>query len=622
MFQIKNGSDLPVAISGYALTGADADQFWVGSNDCPTPLFTGMSCTVSVDFRPTRTGPAGAELEVSHDGATQPLVQPLGGAGVPATLSVNPGSLDFGVVEVNRDQPSYGIWVQNTGGAPVALGPAFIDGPGANAFQIEGNGCGMLGTGQGCNLQVRFRPSDAVDYAAVLHLPSGNGDTPVPLAGTGGIRRITPDVEPLEFGSVDVGDGLNRTVTLRSTGNIPFQSIVVIPNGGDIGSFRVMTDDCSMVVIDPQKTCRLTVRFAPQAPGPAQAAITVIQGDGEPAVIHARGTGLQAAASVSPGGIDFGAQGPGTAGAPRPVTVTNQGTASLRVSGVTVGGTDAGAFTVAGETCTRAPVAPGGSCTVRVRFAPDGTGARSATLGVLTNDAAGIQTVTLTGEGSAAVGPLDTRAASVAFDWLPGLPSPYRAGRVDLGRARCVGATACTVRVQARLSTAGPLARRATATTVWTPGTGSRVSVAIPRSLRRAPTLLVATLRTTAAGRAAGTRIVRIPLVPGRRLGSLVASPPASRQAGPTLRLGSLWCVRGPGACTASAELTGATTSAAGTSQTVEVRALSRFAIRLSPSGAWRLAIRRPANLVGDEVNVLLRTSSGTVRSAIALGVR
>ena len=263
--------------------------------------------------------------------------------------------------------PSTGSGSRTPAALPSRSASPFIDGPGANAFQIEGNGCApTLGAGQGCNLQVRFRPSDAVDYAAVLHLPSGTGDTQVPLAGTGGIRRITPDVEPLEFGSVDVGDGLNRTVTLKSTGNIPFQSIVVIPNGGDIGSFRVMTDDCSMVAIDPQKTCWLTVRFAPQAPGPAQATITVIQGDGEPAVIHVRGTGLPGRGLGQPRRDRLRRAGPRHGRrAPAGHGDRTGGTASLRVSGVTVGGTDAGAFAVAGETCTRAPVAPGDSCTVR-----------------------------------------------------------------------------------------------------------------------------------------------------------------------------------------------------------------------------------------------------------------
>jgi hypothetical protein len=86
------------------------------------------------------------------------------------------------------------------------------------------------------------------------------------------------------------------------------------------------------------------------------------------------------------------------------VTIANHGTADLNVSGATVGGTDAGDFTVATNTCT-APVAPGSSCTVGVAFAPQATGARQAALTVASDALNGPHVITLAGTGMPATLP-------------------------------------------------------------------------------------------------------------------------------------------------------------------------------------------------------------------------
>src|SRR5207249_212327 len=71
------------------------------------------------------------------------------------------------------------------------------------------------------------------------------------------------------------------------------------------------------------------------------------------------------------------------------VTVINDGTAPLVISGLSFSGGNTNDFeilNIAGlTTCIGTPVAPGGFCTVFIGFSPTATGARSSSLRVLSN---------------------------------------------------------------------------------------------------------------------------------------------------------------------------------------------------------------------------------------------
>jgi len=81
---------------------------------------------------------------------------------------------------------------------------------------------------------------------------------------------------------------------------------------------------------------------------------------------------------ITPASISFGGQLVGTGSAVHTYRVTNEGSADLVASGVTLTGTNPGDFH-AFTSCAKAPVAPGGTCTVSVRFVPTITGLRTAT---------------------------------------------------------------------------------------------------------------------------------------------------------------------------------------------------------------------------------------------------
>ncbi|HEV2377972.1 MAG TPA: kelch repeat-containing protein, partial [Streptosporangiaceae bacterium] len=114
------------------------------------------------------------------------------------------------------------------------------------------------------------------------------------------------------------------------------------------------------------------------------------------AEVYLAGTGPLV--GVTPAAVPFGAQQVGSTSTTHSFTVTNDGSANLVTTGVEVTGHDPGDFLTSTD-CTQAPIAPGGSCTVSMRFAPTATGLRTATVAVSDNAPRAPQGTSVTGYG-------------------------------------------------------------------------------------------------------------------------------------------------------------------------------------------------------------------------------
>ena len=88
------------------------------------------------------------------------------------------------------------------------------------------------------------------------------------------------------------------------------------------------------------------------------------------------------AISVTPASLDFSVIKLGNSSA-KTVTVSNSGAADLTISGAVITGTNANEF-VASNNCTN--IAPNGSCSITINFAPVSPGSKTATLSVASND--------------------------------------------------------------------------------------------------------------------------------------------------------------------------------------------------------------------------------------------
>ena len=92
---------------------------------------------------------------------------------------------------------------------------------------------------------------------------------------------------------------------------------------------------------------------------------------------------------VSPTSVPFGTLAVGSVSAVQIVTVRNDGTASLLIGALSVGGANPSQFvkTAPKDLCSGRTLAPnGGTCTAGVKFQPTATGLQNGTLLIPSND--------------------------------------------------------------------------------------------------------------------------------------------------------------------------------------------------------------------------------------------
>jgi hypothetical protein len=216
---------------------------------------------------------------------------------------------------------------------------------------------------------------------------------------------MAADPERLDFGRVRTGEGAERSVTVSNPGRVALTLRRVAVEGADAGDFRAGDGCAEGGELAPGATCALAVRFAPAAPGERVARLIV-----EPAAAGRLEVPLAgeaapppvARARIAPAALDFGEQPVGGRSGIQDATLANSGDARLALSGIAVEGEHAGDFRLVPGSCAGAGfVAPGGDCTVAVRFVPTAPGPRRAELVVRHGAAGGRSAVRLTGVGVA-----------------------------------------------------------------------------------------------------------------------------------------------------------------------------------------------------------------------------
>lgn len=116
------------------------------------------------------------------------MITALGGPSgeLAAEISVNPVSLDFGLLRVGQDAVLV-VTVQSTGQAALVLGTLGGGNPLAAPFSIASDGCSgrTLQPAESCVLGVRFAPTAAGTFHDSFDIPSNAGSPLVTVAGQG-----------------------------------------------------------------------------------------------------------------------------------------------------------------------------------------------------------------------------------------------------------------------------------------------------------------------------------------------------------------------------------------------------------------------------------------------------
>ncbi|HKG39196.1 MAG TPA: choice-of-anchor D domain-containing protein [Conexibacter sp.] len=367
----------------------------------------------------------------------------------------------------------------------------------------------------------------------LLALAAGLATAAPPLPP--GPSPLTAQPSSQDFGLVHVDQGeQNASVWIQNNGMDTVQ-VDAASVGGD-AALRISSDGCNGQMLSTGMGCNVGIGFDPDGAVHYAATLHVPVAGFADLDVALAGTGAAQGVTVAPASLDFGSIPVGES-AVRSFTITSTGNLSFQSLVAIPSGGDVGAFRVEHDGCSLQQMITGAACDVSVRFTPPAAGAYAATLLLIGGDSQpGI--VPLKGAGApVAAAPMvatppaalavPATLADVAFDTAFASPVPFARGRIDLGAAHCVAAARCTVVVRARVYALASRGARVashrgissarTDVVLWhLRASGGHAALGLPAGLRGRPALLVARLRTFAAGRRGVTRTLVVPLAARR----------------------------------------------------------------------------------------------------------
>lgn len=256
---------------------------------------------------------------------------------------------------------------------PTAPGPVTVTGVSVpTGYTLAADGCSgtTLRDTATCSIAIDLTPTAAsTSTLGAVHVTSTGGDLDV--ATENQPRRpflVTPTA--LSFGAEIVGSTSPvQDVTVTNVTTRPQHMAFAHPA---FPGFLV-TDGCTGTTLAPAASCRVGIAFAPSTPTGYFQSHTV-RVDGVDAGLSLYGAGqTQPPASwlqVTPTSLDFGDVDTAEPAPPQSVTVTNQGTAPVTLTGRVVHDRELQVI----DPCAGTTLAPGASCTSTVRPRPAAAG--------------------------------------------------------------------------------------------------------------------------------------------------------------------------------------------------------------------------------------------------------
>ena len=398
LITVTNTAAVALPITSITLSTTSPHPF-SQTNTCGTSVAVSATCTISVVFNPSSTGPKTATLSVNAGNGAGTQTVALSGTGVVAPYMVSPTSLAFGSETTLVASAPMLITVTNTAAVALPITSITLSTTSPHPFS-QTNTCGTsVAVSATCTISVVFNPSSTGSKTAKLSVNAGNGagTQTVALSGTGVVAPYTVAPTSLAFGSEPMlvaSAPMLITVTNTAAVALPVTSITLSTTSPHPFS---QTNTCGTSVA-VSATCTISVVFNPSSTGSKPAKLNVNAGNGAGTqTVALSGTGVLPTYTVSPTSLAFGSEPTLVASAPMLITVTNTAAVALPITSISVSG-NPGQFSQTNG--CGASVAVGAACTISVVFNPGTTGLKTATLTVSAGDGAGRQTVALSGTGT------------------------------------------------------------------------------------------------------------------------------------------------------------------------------------------------------------------------------
>jgi len=183
---VANSGSLPVTISSVTITGANAVEFSVASNTCPSSLQVNANCMIGVTLDPQGTGQFSADLTINDNAGGTQLVS-LTGVGVQPNAVISPNQINFGQVKVGTSSPSEPVTLTNNGNGILFISSINFTGPNPGDYS-QTNNCGtQLASQSTCTINVILKPTAQGTRQAFLNVNDNSVPSPqqVSLQGDG-----------------------------------------------------------------------------------------------------------------------------------------------------------------------------------------------------------------------------------------------------------------------------------------------------------------------------------------------------------------------------------------------------------------------------------------------------
>jgi len=424
-FTIDNSGDQDLTVTGFSFTGdagfsivSPATPFTITSSD--------PAVTVTVAFDPATNGAKSATLAIaSNDPDENPYDVSLSGTGVDV-LDVSPLTLSFADTPVGLETAAQSISICNRGNNALTIDSVALSGAAFVTVTNVTDGTVLANTDDCATYSVKFAPQTAATFAGTVTVTMLSPVVPAPspqakavsLSGKGLSVAYTFTPSPVAFGDIDINAPTQTiNVVFRNTGDSVLRvNTATVTNSVSTAFTRGTVSPSLAVIRSNNETVTIPIQANTSEIGAAvgnlqvnydvcrtTAPATCNRNLNANVALTASGTSVDVALGAT--AIDFGLYDVDLPAKDEVVTITNNGTAPLSITGLSITNDAAGVFSVVSPSASVGTPyvvsASGGSVDVHVAYKPttENAGEPTATLVIATQNNGNIN-ITLDGQGA------------------------------------------------------------------------------------------------------------------------------------------------------------------------------------------------------------------------------
>ncbi len=288
----SNTSDANLFLFNVTLAGPDANDFSILSG-FPQIIPLQQSINVDLQFSPSNSGLRSAFLIIESDAPTSPDTVYLTGTGGMPTLTLSADTLSFGTVQIS-DSLDLNFTLSNLSAIDIIINDLQVTNSEFNS--INPTVPDTIHPSENRLLTIRFIPNAPGVRSGFLIISStsvSNPDT-LFLNGTGEIPSLTLSSDVLNFGTIDVNNfsDLTLTITNENTFEIIVDSAFI--TGIDQSSFTLINPPQFPATIPGGGFLNFNVRFSPLTGGNKISSLIIVSNSSSsPDSVGLNGNGIE-----------------------------------------------------------------------------------------------------------------------------------------------------------------------------------------------------------------------------------------------------------------------------------------------------------------------------------------